>query len=42
MVMRAAEHVTGIHKDITSYGGWHAYRAAELSEQGPDRPHAGP
>ena len=32
MVLRAAEHVHGIHKDITSYGGWAAYRAAEISE----------
>ena len=23
-----AEHVHGIHKDITSYGGWRAYRAS--------------
>ena len=32
MVMRDAEHARGLHKDITSYGGWRAYRAAELSE----------
>ena len=32
MVLRAAEHARGVHKDITSYGGWHAYRAASLSE----------
>ena len=36
MVLREAEHVLGIHKDITSYGGWHAYRAAALSEA-PDK-----
>ena len=36
MLLREAEHVRGIHKDITSYGGWHAYRAAALSE-GPDQ-----
>ena len=35
MVLREAEHASG-HQDITSYGGWHAYRAAALSE-GPDR-----
>jgi Allophanate hydrolase C-terminal domain len=35
MVLREAEHVRGIHKDITSYGGWRAYRAASLS-YGPD------
>jgi hypothetical protein len=33
MVLRDAEHVRGIHQDITSYGGWHAYRAALLSEE---------
>ena len=32
MVLREAEHARGIHKDITSYGGWRAYRAASLSE----------
>ena len=37
MVLRDAEHARGLHKDITSYGGWRAYRAAELSEE-PDRP----
>ena len=36
MVLREAEHALGIHKDITSYGGWRAYRAASLSE-GPDK-----
>ena len=36
MVLREAEHARGLHQDITSYGGWHAYRAAALSE-GPDR-----
>jgi hypothetical protein len=28
MVLRDAEHDRGIHKDITEYGGWRAYRAA--------------
>jgi gamma-glutamylcyclotransferase (GGCT)/AIG2-like uncharacterized protein YtfP len=28
MVLREAEHALGIHKDITSYGGWRAYRAS--------------
>lgn len=32
MMLRPAEHALGIHKDITSYGGWRAYRAASLSE----------
>jgi len=32
MVLRDAEHARGLHQDITSYGGWRAYRAAELSE----------
>ena len=36
MVLREVEHALGIHKDITSYGGWHAYRAAALSEA-PDK-----
>ncbi len=36
MVLRDAEHARGIHKDITSYGGWRAYRSEELSEE-PDR-----
>jgi gamma-glutamylcyclotransferase (GGCT)/AIG2-like uncharacterized protein YtfP len=36
MVLRDAEHARGLHKDITSYGGWRAYRAAELSAE-PDR-----
>ena len=36
MVLREAQHARGLHQDITSYGGWHAYRAAALSE-GPDR-----
>ena len=35
MVLREAEHALGIHKDITSYGGWRAYRVESLSE-GPD------
>ncbi|HJY02616.1 MAG TPA: Na+/H+ antiporter NhaA, partial [Streptosporangiaceae bacterium] len=39
MVLRDAEHARGLHKDITSYGGWRAYRAAELSEEpDPRRP----
>jgi hypothetical protein len=33
MLLRAAEHGRGIHKDITGYGGWRAYRAA-LSQAG--------
>jgi gamma-glutamylcyclotransferase (GGCT)/AIG2-like uncharacterized protein YtfP len=32
MVLRDAEHARGIHRDITSYGGWRAYRAASLRE----------
>ena len=28
MVLRDAEIGRGIHKDITSYGGWRAYRAS--------------
>jgi hypothetical protein len=35
MLLRAAEHAHGLHQDITSYGGWHAYRAELLSEQPP-------
>jgi len=31
MVLRDAEHDLGIHKDITSYGGWRAYRASLAS-----------
>jgi hypothetical protein len=27
MLLREAEHARGIHKDITSHGGWRAYRA---------------
>src|SRR6201987_5155732 len=39
MVRRDTEHARGIHKDITSYGGWRAYRTAELSEEpDPRRP----
>ena len=39
MVLRDAEHARGIHQDITSYGGWRAYRAASLSEDpDPRRP----
>jgi hypothetical protein len=33
MVLREAEHGRGLHRDITSYGGWRAYRAA-LSRPG--------
>jgi Allophanate hydrolase C-terminal domain len=33
MMLREAEHALGIHKDITSYGGWRAYRVASLSEE---------
>ena len=32
MLLRETEHQLGIHKDITSYGGWRAYRTASLSE----------
>jgi hypothetical protein len=35
MVLRDAEHAQGIHRDITSYGGWRAYRAVALSEGHP-------
>jgi hypothetical protein len=28
MVLRDAEHARGIHRDITSFGGWRAYRAS--------------
>jgi gamma-glutamylcyclotransferase (GGCT)/AIG2-like uncharacterized protein YtfP len=28
MVLRDSQHDLGIHKDITSYGGWRAYRAS--------------
>jgi hypothetical protein len=28
MVLRDAEHDRGLHQDITSYGGWRAYRAS--------------
>ena len=28
MVLRESEHALGIHQDITSYGGWRAYREA--------------
>lgn len=30
MVLRDAEHGLGIHKDITSHGGWRAYRASQV------------
>jgi hypothetical protein len=35
MLLRETEHANGLHKDITSYGGWRAYRTESLSE-GPD------
>jgi hypothetical protein len=35
MVLRDAEHDLGIHKDITSHGGWRAYRAS-LDQPGAD------
>lgn len=35
MVLREAEHGRGIHRDITGYGGWRAYRAA-LARDGQD------
>jgi hypothetical protein len=39
MFLRETEHHLGIHKDITSSGGWRAYRAASLSESpDPRRP----
>jgi hypothetical protein len=28
MVLREAEHALGIHTDITSHGGWRAYRTS--------------
>ena len=28
MLLREAEHELGVHKDITGYGGWRAYRAS--------------
>ena len=28
MVLRDAQHDLGIHKDISSYGNWRAYRAS--------------
>jgi hypothetical protein len=28
MVLRDAEHARGIHRDISSFGGWRAYRAS--------------
>ncbi len=31
MVLRDTEHGLGIHEDITSYGGWRAYRASLAS-----------
>jgi len=37
MVLRETEHARGLHQDITSYGGWRAYRAAELSSEPPRR-----
>jgi hypothetical protein len=35
MVLRGAEHDLGIHKDITSHGGWRAYRASLISRGQP-------
>jgi gamma-glutamylcyclotransferase (GGCT)/AIG2-like uncharacterized protein YtfP len=35
MVLRYAEHARGIHRDITSHGGWRAYRAS-LAHPGAD------
>jgi gamma-glutamylcyclotransferase (GGCT)/AIG2-like uncharacterized protein YtfP len=28
MVLRDAEHASGVHTDITAHGGWRAYRAS--------------
>jgi hypothetical protein len=36
MVLRQVEHVLGIHKDITSYGGWHAYRESTPPRHPPE------
>jgi gamma-glutamylcyclotransferase (GGCT)/AIG2-like uncharacterized protein YtfP len=33
MVLRDAEHASGVHTDITAYGGWRAYRAS-LAQSG--------
>ena len=38
MVLRQAEHVLGIHKDITSYGGWRAYAPPDPTRPPPRRP----
>ena len=35
MLLREAEHAGGIHKDITSHGGWRAYRASLISRGQP-------
>ena len=37
MVLREAEHALGIHKDITSHGGWRAYRASPGALSRPPR-----
>jgi hypothetical protein len=37
MVLRAAEHEHGGHRDISEFGGWRAYRAGEGSDPGDAR-----
>jgi gamma-glutamylcyclotransferase (GGCT)/AIG2-like uncharacterized protein YtfP len=41
MVLRDAEHDLGIHKDITSHGGWRAYRASLAARDNWGQPGAG-
>ena len=44
MVLRDTQHELGLHKDITSYGGWRAYRASlafGLRRGSGDQPGAG-
>jgi hypothetical protein len=41
MVLRDAEHDLGIHKDITSHGGWRAYRASLAAAGRRGQPGAG-
>ena len=44
MVLRDTQHELGIYKDITSYGGWRAYRASlafGLRRGSRDQPGAG-
>ena len=41
MVLRDAEHDLGIHKDITSHGGWRAYRASLAAGDNWGQPGAG-